>query len=104
MRKAFCLVLLVATFGVMAHTAPVSPLKAQPQAEAPISSDAKVLDFRTGQFVAALSPVASGYYPDCSELDGAYCSTVGAHARCYWYQYSEPGFATCQSNHTWVIN
>ena len=105
MKKALCLVLLVAAFGAVAHTAPVSPLKTRSQAQLPVDPDARVLDFRSGQMLAAAeSQEATGYYPECADMDGAYCSTVGAHARCYWYGYSEPGWATCQSDHTWVIN
>lgn len=104
MRMALCLALMVAAFGATAHTAQVSSLKTQPQVQSvPAASEAPVLDFRTGQFVAAMSPVATGYYPECATMDGGYCSTVGARARCYWYNYSEPGLAICQADHTWAI-
>ena len=42
--------------------------------------------------------------PDCSTMDGNYCSTPGTRARCYWYQYQEPMVCVCQSNNVWFCN
>jgi len=102
-NKVFGVALLVVAFGAAAHTGSVSSpvLQAQVQSHAP--SYESVLDFRTGAFKPAASSVVAGYYPECATMSGAYCSTVGARARCYWYGYSEPGLAVCQSDNTWMI-
>jgi hypothetical protein len=102
MKKVLCLTLLVAAFGAAAHPGSMSPAKQPAQVRSTASSE-QVLDFRTGRFVAVAGVTANGYYPECATMDGGYCSTVGARARCYWYGYSEPGLAICQSNHTWAI-
>jgi hypothetical protein len=102
MKKVVFAGLLVAMFGATAQAGSSSDSSSETKAQAH-SSAASVLDFRTGRFFAANSSTTAGTYPDCRTMDGAYCSTPGATARCYWYAYSEPGFAVCQSDNTWQI-
>ncbi|MDH5824532.1 hypothetical protein QFW77_16280 [Luteimonas sp. RD2P54] len=79
------------------------PSAAEPNAAGPSAAPVLVFDAVDSQPLLWEGPrVAQGYYPECATIEGTACSTPGARARCYRYQYQEPGVCVCQPDNVFA--
>ena len=97
----------IVLFGIFACIA-AGNVNSAPKADYPDDAHQVQIDLLKSKNSAPLiwesATQVAQYLPDCGTMDGMYCSTPTARARCYWYQYQEPMVCVCQPNNVWACN